>query len=58
MASSRTDDPLQERPDAARRFEETMRRLVRVSKDELKKREAEYQKEREEVRKATKQNRT
>lgn len=35
-----------EGPDAARRFEHTMNRLLRVSKDELTKREADYKKSR------------
>ncbi len=42
----------EEGPDAARRFEDTVSRVLRVSKDELKKREAAYQKGREETRKA------
>jgi hypothetical protein len=32
-----------EGPDAARRFEDTMDRLLRVSKEELARREADYQ---------------
>ena len=35
-----------EGPEAARRFEDTMRRVLRVSKDELTKREVAYQKSR------------
>jgi hypothetical protein len=40
---------VQEGPDAARRFENTMDRLLRVSKEELTKRETEYR----ETRRAT-----
>jgi hypothetical protein len=47
-----SDDP--EVPtDDARRFESLLGRVLSVSKDELKRREAEYQKEREEKREET-----
>ena len=39
-----------EGPDSARRFEQTMTRILSVSKDELNKREAEYQKSRKTAR--------
>jgi hypothetical protein len=43
MASRQKRTEIQEGPDAARRFEGTMGRLLRVSKDELARREAKYQ---------------
>ena len=47
MASGRKRAAVaQEGPNAARRFEDTMDRLLRVSKEELARREAEYQESR------------
>ena len=46
MASPRARPQPAEGPDAARRFEGTMDRLLRVSKEELVKREADYQADR------------
>lgn len=43
MASRPKRTEIQEGPDAARRFEDTMDRLLRVSKEELARREADYQ---------------
>lgn len=43
MASRPKRTEIQEGPDAARRFEGTMGRLLRVSKEELVRREADYQ---------------
>lgn len=44
-ANGRHDPPeYREGPDAAQRFDGTMRRILTVSKDELTKREAAYQK--------------
>jgi len=42
------DRECDESPDAPARFESLLGRVLRVSKDELKRREAEYKKEREE----------
>lgn len=42
MASRLKRTVIQEGPDAARRFEDTMSRILRVSKEELDRREAEY----------------
>ncbi len=46
MASRPRRTVLQEGPDAARRFEDTMGRVLQVSKEELARREAEYQESR------------
>ena len=43
MASRQKPAVVQEGPEAASRFERTMDRLLSVSKEELAKREAEYQ---------------
>jgi hypothetical protein len=52
MASDDKRDEYHEGPDAARRFESTLRRIVSVPKDELKKREEAYQKLRAKKRRA------
>lgn len=46
MASRSKRTMIQEGPDAARRFEDTMGRVLQVSKEELARREAEYQESR------------
>jgi len=46
MASDPDREPYHEGPDAAQRFDDTMRRVLKVSKAELTKREAAYQKTR------------
>ena len=46
MASRPRRTVIQEGPDAARRFEDTMNRVLQVSKEELTRREAEYQESR------------
>jgi hypothetical protein len=46
MASEDDRNEHREGPEAARRFETTLKRIVSVPKDELKKREAAYQKSR------------
>jgi hypothetical protein len=46
MASERDRDPHHEGPEAARRFESTLKRIVSVPKAELVKREAAYKKSR------------
>ena len=43
MATNRARTAPDEGPGAARRFEDTMDRLLRVSKEELARREADYQ---------------
>lgn len=43
MSTSKKTNAVAEGPDAARRFAQTMNTVLRVSKDELAKREAEYQ---------------
>lgn len=43
MAARKRTAVIQEGPEAARSFEDTMDRVLRVSKDELARREAEYQ---------------
>ena len=43
MASRPKRTVVEEGPEAAKRFEDTMDRLIRVSKEELARREAEYQ---------------
>jgi hypothetical protein len=49
--SERVPHP-EERPDAAQRFERTMRRVLSVSKEDLMKREAAYKKLRRKKKKA------
>jgi hypothetical protein len=46
MASGDDRKEYREGPDAAQRFDDTMRRILSVPKDELTKREAAYQKSR------------
>ena len=52
MASANDRDEHHEGPDAARRFESTLKRIVSVPKDELKKREEAYQQSRAKKRRA------
>jgi hypothetical protein len=47
MASRKRTAVVEEGTEAARRFDDTMSRVLKVSKEELQKREANYQKARE-----------